>query len=279
MSERLQLLVNRYFEKHGEPFVPCQSGRCPDCVGNCNDCLHGQYFDGGRQIRYDCPNVKRVYVNKFLASHADPARLVFRAALHLLPVTPELSVACFGTGPGTDALALMDVLADDPRPTKITFSGCDMEESWGPVATELVQDFQELGGAQIDFRFVAPVNVVSVSPRAWEGCKDVADIAVLSWILSEVEAHSAARVQEEARRKVLDAVTNCASKMVVVMDRPKDSLRTFISGYFASNPTVKQPAVHEELSGLNGIWFTREMKDRFIPDHKRNVACWIAEKK
>ncbi len=232
--------------------IPCDR-YCDDCRKFCPDCHRERYWKPN-QPRYDCPNIKRVYLQRYLACHVAQTRDVLRrTVLYELSQKTSVSATSVGGGPGIECLALAEVL-DENGVGRLRFVNYDSEPTWKPLFDDLAEHFDII------------LNTTKLIPRfisrdfTDDGANRLYDIVFLPWVISEVG-------ETEVSVFISNAVDACeAGGFVVVLERPEEYLRQLILDTFSRIAGIaREFDEYDSVEGNCYISFPETIKDEFGP--------------
>ncbi len=246
---------------------PCRRG-CNDCMKSCTRCHQERYkeWNEGRP-RYECPNIKRVYLQRLLACHVvQTKRVLQRTVLDDLSQKASVCATSVGGGPGVECLALADVLNDN-RVAKLQFVNFEVESTWKPIFDDLAGHFDNiLESTKIVPRFVCRDFTI-------ERAKNLYDIVFVPWVISELKGR-------EVLSLVSNAVDACdAGGFVVILERQQDDLGHLILEAFSGMDGVAREFDEDEsVNGNCGIQFPEAIRKRFEPKFNYNSLYYVFRK-
>lgn len=261
-------LMSYVFSHHASLDPPCERD-CGDCKKRCPECHRTRYqgWNNGNP-RYDCPNIKKVYLQRNLACHVVQTRRVLeKTVLNAFSDVEALRATSLAGGPGVELLALADSLADTSV-KKLRFVNFDIEATWKEPFTDLVSEFSKL------------IEAPAISSQFC--CRDFSqggttkhqyDIAFVPWVLSELAEPAVPHFVESAAAACVDG------GYVIVLERPEDKYRDLILREFGQCPQMER--VHDnsdELSANCYVTFPDAIKATFGPKHDYHTFYFVFQK-
>lgn len=244
----------------------CKTERVETNVQKCVKCHKDSFYSKSR-AKYECHNFRRLHVIRYIPSRVKPTSdLIGAHIISGIKSRTNLSVAAFGGGPGTEALALMNQLSKNDGKYCLRFDNIDLEASWKPIYEDLIQRFAEW------------VENIEINPRFFQG--DITgsikapyyDIVFVSWLLSLIDAKDRLTVLEKARDLAR------SGGHIVVTDRTEQDKVEEISGLISSTKgwnLVKHDCMLETYCG---VAVPEEARKIFWIELNSNTAYWVLKK-
>jgi hypothetical protein len=264
MSVHLQTFMTGIFESYGkaEKPQPCPTP-CVDCRQRCNHCCHDQYY-GQRGIRYSCERIKATYVLKLMCSHVahtiEPALMALKQCGQSSP----LRVLGLGGGPGTEALALLDALAQERKaglPARdLLFHNCDIEPSWEPYFRDIMKRYSSVTGINVTPSFQRldlAKGFRAPSPF---------DIVFVPWVLSELP---------DERKGTVVTQAAAIARLLVVTERVQSSMTSEIDRLLCALPGWVRVGSKQDHRSWAGVSFPEEIAREFTPQFSFRTAYWV----
>ena len=178
----------------------------------------------------------------------------------------DISAVSVGGGPGTEAIALMDILGDYQATFSLSFDNLDLEKSWKAIYTDLTRDFAKRT-ANVRLR----TKFTSLDLRSYaDNLKSLHDIAFVSWFLSEVG--------KQDIPGILSAVKGLIklNGFQVIVDRFEDDLVKSIAAALTKvrGLILKE---HDRQIGHCGVTFPDDIRDAFQVRLIADTAYWVLQ--
>jgi len=248
-----QKFMNYVFENYSAlEDHPCNL-ECDDCKKSCVDCHIERYrgWKGGRP-RYKCTNIKRVYLQRYLAAHvAQTKSVIEKTILGAIRILDTVKAASFGGGPGVECIALSDLL-NDIGCQKLRFRSFDIEDSWQAYFNDLSETFGKmLDNLSLDSRFIHQNILKRPTDARYH-------VVFVPWVLSELDTGTIPAF-------VNSAISACETGgHVVVLERKESNLGQIIVDTFKDIEGVSRIFPSENsVDGWCGISFDDDHKNRF----------------
>jgi hypothetical protein len=237
-------------------------------VDDCVQCCSKSHWGGIKS--YDCGNYRSVYVVKYLATQVvHLSRPILDHLTGLVRGGAGVSVAALGGGPGTEALALMDVVQSRGLlGVKLVVDTYDRESSWRPVFRDLTSRFSRMAGTvELRAQFLETDILHQRFPSS-----SVYDMVFVSWVLSEVDRQNRGEVVRLAGKLAKPA------RYLLVADRREPALMANISDVLETVGDLKLIA-NGEVTDNCQIEFPDWVKETFQVRINCGSAYWIAKKR
>lgn len=266
MYQPLQQLADYVYTNYGDFDEWCEVFGQPVDAASCATCNRQSYF-GGRPA-YECANFKRVYLWRHLVAHVVQTEQPFKkCAAASVATRPNIRALSVGGGPGTEAIALMDVLRTRTGTYSIVFDNFEAEASWQPFYDDLVNRFAGyLKRISIDARF-SPTGFVASRPVNSTAAYDV---VFVSWLLSESD-------RTGARKGLLEQMQQATRPdgYLIVTDRTEDALIDEIDTLLSKLEECSVVDSDRNCHRHAGIAFPDEWKETFKPILTYRTAYWV----
>lgn len=205
--------------------------------------LSSQYKEledqGRKRIKYKDPATRFAYTYMYVAAHGD----------YLVQLLDKLSskqegfafkgetlrVSCLGGGPGSDVIAIIKYLMENPDedPTKVICYLLDGEQAWADTWTEFSSSLESSLRLTTNFQ---PLDVTK--PLSWESQKKFlqADLFTLVYFVSEVQAFDNG-VVASFWKKLFDGAKSGA--VFAYIDNGADAFNDYFDAQWSSRSDIK----------------------------------------
>jgi len=265
-------LMTYVFDNYSELAGICQTTHEEVDPSECADCHRDAYRPNGAPD-YTCDNFRRVYVIRYLAAHTAQLRApVSRCFGEEEAEKAVIRGASLGGGPGVEAIALINQLANSETNHTVVFHNFDRERSWKSMYLDLVEKLAE------------NTESISVSPEFHELNSPIVrfkppdlkpyDIMFISWILSELD-------DQETRSRLLaqSLLAVCDRGYIIIADRTEQTLNSEISRFAEGTAGCDIVDCELQHAGNCHIDFPGEaIWDVFGPKASYTTAYWVLQK-
>ena len=226
---------------------------------SCSLCLKNRYYSG-QPVQYTCPQLRHVYVLRYLLVHIKENQQVLEA-LNVKGVEDHwevpVEVLSLGGGPGSEIAALQTFVQENgffgSEVPEIHVTRLDRVEEWGEIY-KTVRRISKCGSPKYKyFRIIDDVCSVNKYKGAY-------DLVFLSYIVSELTDEKAAELGSALSEVVKD---NC---ILVFNDRNEEAVVSRIQIIVSLFPVSKQ-YVSTTASHL-GLNYPEDIKERVGPKLK-----------
>lgn len=263
-------LMTYVFSNYSTLDQPCNLD-CNDCKKSCPDCHIARYqgWKGGRP-RYECPNIKSVYLQRNLAAHVAQTKAVInKTVLASLGAHRKVKAASLGGGPGIECIALADILNANGCEgcEELAFRNFDIEDSWRQYFTDLTSKLDPLlENLSFDPRFIRR-NFLKRSTDARY------HVVFVPWVLSEVGANAIPTFADHA----ISACEN-GGHVVVLERRETDLGSTIIEAFENTGKSARVFGAEDEVQGHCGISFPQVIGDQFKPKFNYQSSYYVFQR-
>ena len=261
-GSKVQKLLDYVLENYSNLDAKCQVDRRDADVARCSTC-HRSSYRPGSMPHYQCPNFRRVYVIRYLATQVQQtSELIAKHVVPSIKSRTSLSALSLGGGPGFEAVALMARLGNYDGTYSLTFDNINLEPAWEPVYTDLIKVFSEwVPNVRVNPRFF-PLDVTG------ELTADKYDVVFLSWLLSEIPI--------DHRPTVLRTAQACgaAGGHILITDRPEANLTAGVASLLEGAAGWRLIESQDQFEMNCGLDFP-ESGGGFGPKYKCSTAYWI----
>jgi len=234
-----------------------------DCVGCCKD----SYYGG--ETQYKCNNSKRIYLIRNLATQIKQIELALTQSLReAICDQSDIAVMSLGGGPGTEAIALMDILTDYANDFTLSFDNVEAEYSWKTMYEDLTQNFaNRIRNVALKTRFL-PTDIETHADTVTV----LYDLAFVSWLFSLIETS----------QEILDILNVLKSLLredgyLVIADRFEDKVVARISKAIENADGLVLKENDRQIQWC-GVMFPDDVRDKFKVRLHADSAYWIVQK-
>ena len=263
----LQSLMDYVFKTYSELESRCTSEGNDVVIEDCVDCHSDSYYGGNTQ--YKCGNSKKVYLVRYMAAQIKQIDLALSQSLRQdISSQQHLKAISLGGGPGTEIIALMDILRTYDGNFSINFDNVDSEKSWKNIFEDLTHRFaNKISNIELKPRFF-PSDLKNYANRA----KVLYDIAFVSWLFSLVD-------KPQEILSILNTIKQLLNEdgYLIVADRFEDEVVANISEA-VGNIDGLILIEHDRQIQWCGVMFPEDIKDVFKVRLRANGAYWILQK-
>ena len=263
----MQSFMDHVFDTYSELELLCTSKGInvdtDDCVGCCKD----SYYGGDTQ--YKCDNSKKIYLIRNMATQIKQVDLSLIQSLREdICSQQNIRAISLGGGPGTEAIALMDILRDYDNKFNISFDNVDSEDSWETIYKDLTHNFaNRINNVKLKTRFISS-NIETYAKTV----RVLYDVAFVSWLFSLIK-------KTEEILSILNVLESLIKEdgYLVVADRFEDKVVKVISNAIkqADGLILKENDRHIKHCG---VAFPDDIRDKFKVRLSADSAYWILQK-
>lgn len=262
----LQKLADYVFTQYRDFDQRCELRGIAVNAAICANCHKDSYYRG--RPAYECDNFKQAYLWRFLSAHiVQTEQPLSMYVVEQVCRESNIRALSLGGGPGTEAIALMNLLHGRTGNFSITFDNLEAEPSWQPFYDDLVNRFAGyLKNIKINARFKSSTAVYSMPTNPTTAYH----IVFASWLLSESDVAS----ERENLLAQLWRVTR-RNGYLVVMDREEDTLINEIQELLQGLDECSEVEADFTCQGYAGVSFPDELKEIFMPKLNYQTAYWV----
>jgi hypothetical protein len=129
ISDLVDYCHSKYHRSHQ---CPACSNNCPNSCECCLDDIHFQRV----QRRYDCDNMTRYYVCKYIYKYSSEIDYIL-AQVNAVHAIPDFKILSIGCGPCTDLFGVANHILRFNNGKHITYRGFDLNTAWIPIHHEI----------------------------------------------------------------------------------------------------------------------------------------------
>lgn len=193
-----------------------------------------------KRISYKDPATRFAYTYKYVAAHGDYlVQLLDKLASKQKGYAfsgDTLRVSCVGGGPGSDVVAVLKYLLENPAesPSKLICYLLDGEQAWADTWTEFSSSLESNVRLTTNFQ---PLDVGK--PLSWENQKKFlhADLFTLIYFVSEVEAFDKKGVVSSFWKKLFDEAKSGA--LFAYIDNGVDTFNTYFDNQWSERSDIE----------------------------------------
>jgi len=255
------------FATYSELDSLCDSRGVKVDIEDCVDCCKHGYYGSGTQ--YKCNNSKKVYLIRNLATQVKQIELALSESLREdICGQKDIAVISLGGGPGTEAIALMDILRDYTDNFTLRFDNVESEHSWKTMYRDLTRNFaSRIGNVALKARFLPS----DIETHAKTGTS-LYDLAFVSWLFSLIETS----------QEILGILNVLQSLLredgyLVIADRFEDKVVERISGALEDADELVLKEYDRQIQWC-GVMFPDDLRDRFKVRLYADSAYWILQR-
>jgi len=259
--------MDHVFDTYSELDPLCISKSVNVDTDDCVDCCKDSYY--GSDTQYKCDNSKKIYVIRNMATQIKQVDLALSQSLREdICSQNNIKVISLGGGPGTEAIALMDILRDYDNDYKLDFDNVDSESSWKIMYRDLTQNFvNRISNVTLKTRFISS-DIGSYAKTVTV----LYDVAFVSWLFSLIN-----KSQEiENILNVLESLLR-ENGYLVVADRFEPKVVSRISNAIESADGLVLKENDRQIQWC-GVMFPDDLRDKFKVRLKADSAYWILQK-
>jgi len=259
--------MDHVFDTYSELDPLCNSRGVKVDTDDCVDCCKDSYY--GSDTQYKCNNSKKIYLIRNLATQIKQIEPALSQSLREdICGQNDIRVMSLGGGPGTEAIALMDILRDYANDFTLCFDNVESEYSWKTMYGDLTQNFaSRISNVTLQTRFSSS----DIETHA----KTVTvpyDLAFVSWLFSLIktsqEILSILNVLESLLRE---------DGYLVIADRFEDKVVTRISSAIENADGLILKENDRQIQWC-GVMFPDDVRDKFKVRLKADSAYWVLQK-
>ena len=176
----MQSFMDYVFDTYSELDPLCTSGSVKVNTDDCVDCCKDSYYDG--ETQYKCDNSKKIYLIRNMATQIKQVDLALSQSLREdICSQNNIKMITLGGGPGTEAIAFVDILKNCDDDFELEFDNVDSESSWETIYGDLTKNFvNRISNVTLKTRFFGG-NISSYTVKV------LYDVAFVSWPFSLIK--------------------------------------------------------------------------------------------
>jgi ribosomal protein RSM22 (predicted rRNA methylase) len=255
------------FATYSELDPVCASRNIEVNTDDCVDCCKDSYYGG--ETQYKCDNSKKVYLIRNMATQIKQVDLALSQSLkEYIYSQNNLKTISLGGGPGTEAIAIMDILGGYDNKYELSFDNVDSESSWETMYEDLTQNFaKRISNVTLKTRFISS----SIETHA-KTAKVLYDIAFVSWLFSLIK-----------KNQDIIGILNVLGSLLrengylVVADRFEPNVVAMISNAIENADGFILMENDRQIQWC-GVMFPDELRDKFKVRLNADSAYWVLQK-
>lgn len=263
----MQPFMDYVFDTYSGLDPACTSRSVKVNTDDCVDCCIYSYYDG--ETQYRCDNSKKIYLIRNMATQIKQVDLALSQSLRTYICSQNnLKMISLGGGPGTEAIAIMDILGGYDNKYKLRFDNVDSQSSWETMYGDLTKNFaKRISNVTLKTSFTSS-NIETHAKTV----KVLYDIAFASWLFSLIK-----KSQEILNiLKVLESLLK-EDGYLVIADRFEDKIVNAISNSIKKADGLILREYDRQIKHC-GVAFPDSLRDKFKVRLYADSAYWILQK-
>lgn len=261
--------MDHVFDTYSELDPLCDSRGVEVDTDDCVDCCISGYYKG--EAQYKCNNSKKIYLIRNLATQIKQIDLALSQSLREdICGQNDIKVMSLGGGPGTEAIAFMDILRNYDNDFTLCFHNVESEDSWKTMYEDLTQNFaNRISNVTVKTSFL-PSNIETHAETVtW-----LYDVAFVSWLFSLIKTS-----QEIEILNILNVLKSLLREdgYLVIADRFEDKVITRISSAIENADRLILKENDRQIQWC-GVMFPDDVRDKFKVRLNADGMYWVLQK-